>query len=52
VRAELWYQPISFRWAHNVEDAPSEEAGRFISYYREAAGSSAIVLARAEAATR
>jgi cytochrome c551/c552 len=52
VRAELWYQPISFRWAHNVDDAPSEEAGRFISYYREAAGSSAIVLARAEATAR
>lgn len=52
VRAELWYQPIAFRWARNVDDLPSEEAGRFASYFRDAAGSSGIVLARAEAAAK
>jgi len=52
VRAELWYQPVSYRWAHNVEDLPSAEAGRFISFYGEAARSSGIVLARAEATVR
>jgi len=40
VRAELWYQPISFRWAHNVEDHPSDEAARFISYFGCAASNS------------
>ncbi len=52
VRAELWYQPISFRWASNVDDHPSEEAGRFKSFYGPMAGSSGITLARAEAVLR
>lgn len=52
VRAELWYQPISFRWAGNVDDHPSEEARRFKSFYGPMAGSSAITLARAEATVR
>jgi len=49
VRAELWYQPIGFRWAHNIEDRPSDEAGRFLSYFRGMSASSGIVLARSEA---
>ncbi|MBN2369589.1 MAG: hypothetical protein JXO72_03805 [Vicinamibacteria bacterium] len=49
VQAEIWYQPISFRWALNVDDRPSEESERFAAYFREAAGVSGIVLARAEA---
>lgn len=52
VRAELWYQPISFRWAGNVDDLPSEEARRFKSFHGPMAGSSAIALAKAEAAVR
>jgi len=49
VRAELCYQPVSFRWARNVEDHPSDEAGRFASYYSALSTSSGIVLARANA---
>jgi hypothetical protein len=52
VRAELLYQTLSFRWAHNVEDHPSEEAARFLSYYGPAASSSAVMLARAETAAK
>ncbi len=52
VRAELWYQPIGFRWARNVDDRPSAEAGRFAGYWREAGGSSGIVLAKTEATVR
>ncbi len=48
VRAELLYQTLSFRWARNVGDHPSEEAARFLSYYKPVAGSSAVVLAKAE----
>ncbi len=48
VRAELWYQPISFRWAGNVDDLPSAEAERFVSYYREFSSSSGVVLAKTE----
>ncbi len=49
VRAELWYQPISFRWARNVDDRPSAEAARFRGYYDTMSSSSGIVLAKAEA---
>jgi len=49
VKAELWYQPLSFRWARNVEDLPSAEAARFISYFKQSSQSSAVVLARVSA---
>lgn len=51
VRAELWYQPISFRWARNIEDRPSAEAARFRGYFETMSSSSGIVLAKAEANT-
>ncbi len=34
VLAELLYQPISYRWAHNLELRPSAEGDRFLSYYK------------------
>ena len=49
VDAELWYQPVGYRWAHNLGDQEAEEIERFIGYYEEMAGSSAVVLARAKA---
>jgi hypothetical protein len=49
VDAELIYQPIGYRWAHNLGDQEAEEIERFIGYYEEAAGSSAVVLASAKA---
>lgn len=51
VRAELWYQPISFRWARNVDDRPSDEAGRFLSYFETFSTSSGVILAKTEAKT-
>jgi len=45
LEAELWYQPIGFRWAHNLADNPSAEADRFVGYYRELAAESAVVIA-------
>jgi hypothetical protein len=51
VRAELWYQPISFRWARNVDDRPSAEAARFRGYFETMSSSSGIVLAKTEAKT-
>ncbi len=50
VGAELMYQPVGYRWAHNLGDQEAEEIGRFIGYYEEIADSSA-VLANAKAAT-
>jgi len=49
VDAELMYQPIGYRWAHNLGDQEAEEIERFIGYYEEMAGSSAVVLANAKA---
>jgi hypothetical protein len=49
VDAELIYQPIGYRWAHNLGDQEAEEIERFIGYYEEMAGQSAVVLASAKA---
>ena len=47
VKAELWYQPIGFRWAHNLEPYKAAEPQRFVSYYEADSRKSAIVLAEA-----
>ena len=49
VEAELWYQPIGYRWAHNLAPYKASEPQRMVRYYEEAAGKSAVILARAEA---
>jgi hypothetical protein len=49
VDVELWFQPIGFRWAHNLSPYNAEEPQRMVRYYEEAARRSAVVLARAEA---
>jgi hypothetical protein len=49
VEAELWYQPVGFRWAHNLEPYKAAEPQRFLSYYQSMSASTAVVLARAEA---
>jgi type II secretory pathway pseudopilin PulG len=49
VSAELWYQPIGFRWAHNLAPYQAIEPKRMVRYYKQAANTSAMVLARAEA---
>lgn len=45
VEAELWYQPIAYRWATNLASYDTFETRRFVRYYREMARGSAIVLA-------
>jgi hypothetical protein len=49
VQVELWYQPIGFRWAHNLEPYDAAEPRRFVGYYESMSASTAVVLARAEA---
>jgi hypothetical protein len=49
VEAELWYQPIGFRWAHNLAPYNATEPQRMVEYYEAAAGRSAVVVAKAEA---
>ena len=49
VEAELWFQPIGFRWAHNLEPYKAAEPQRMVNYYDEDARDSAVMLAHAEA---
>jgi hypothetical protein len=49
VEAELYYQPVAYRWAMNLKGYDAEEPRRFLRYYQDAAASSAVVLARARA---
>ena len=51
VTATLYFQPIGFRWARNLQDYDSAETRRFVRYYDSLAGSSAEVLARAATRT-
>lgn len=48
VRLELWYQPIGFRWAHNLDAYRSApEPRRFTDYFDSAGASSAVMIASA-----
>jgi hypothetical protein len=49
IEAELWYQPIGFRWAHNLAPYKAAEPQRFVGYYDTMSSSTAIILARTEA---
>jgi hypothetical protein len=49
IEAELWYQPIGFRWAHNLSPYKAAEPQRFVGYYESMSAASAVLLARAEA---
>jgi hypothetical protein len=44
--AELWYQPIGFRWAQNLRLQPAAETDRFVTYFESMADVSGTVLAR------
>ena len=52
VRAELWFQPIAYRWAENLAEYETFETQRFVRYYREMAPGSALPLAAASATVR
>jgi hypothetical protein len=47
VEAELWYQPIAYRWAMNLDKYDAAEPRRFVGYYKEMAPASGVLLARA-----
>jgi hypothetical protein len=49
VSVELVYQPVGYRWAHNLGSYAADEPKRFVQYYEQAAAHSAVVLAHAEA---
>jgi len=45
VEAELWYQPIGYRWAMNLKAYDAMETRRFVGYYEAMAAGSAVRLA-------
>ena len=45
VRAELWFQSIGHRWAHNLKSYDAHETRRFVGYYKANAAESAVLLA-------
>jgi hypothetical protein len=49
VEAELWYQPIGYRWAMNLKPYDAAESKRFVGYYGAMASGSAVMLDRTTA---
>jgi hypothetical protein len=49
VEAELWYQPIAWRWAQNLRAHQAPEIDRFVRYYDAMAAASAMVLTESSA---
>ena len=45
IEAELWFQPISYRWAENLKPYDAFEPRRFVGYYEAMAEGSAVRLA-------
>jgi hypothetical protein len=48
VKAVLYYQPISYRWAQNLRDYPAAEPRRFVRYYDSMAPAATAEMVRAE----
>ena len=45
IRVELLYQPIGFRWAHNLEKYDAPEPKRFVGYFNAMSSTSWVVVA-------
>jgi hypothetical protein len=46
IDAELWYQPIGYRWAQNLRLQPAAETDRFVAFFESMAQGSGLALAR------
>lgn len=49
IEVGLWFQPIGFRWAHNLRPYDAAEPRRFLAWYEAMSSGTAIELARARA---
>jgi hypothetical protein len=45
---ELLYQPVGYRWAHNLASYKAAEPQRFVQYYEQSSAKSALDLAHAD----
>ena len=52
IEAELRFQPIGFRWAHNLEPYDAPEPQRFVGYYESMSDSASIIVTTARAVAR
>jgi hypothetical protein len=52
VRAELWFQPIGYRWAVNFRDYDAPEPKRFVGSWNAMASESAVALSGATTTVR
>ncbi len=52
VVAELWYQPIGYRWAMNLGDYDTPESAQFLGFFNEMTSATAALLARTEVSLR
>ncbi len=52
VEAELWFQPVSYRWANNLRTYKGAEPQRFVGYYDAMSSGSAVMVARVAGAGR
>jgi len=52
VTAELWYEPIGFRWAHNLKTYNATEPKRFVEQYEAMASRAAVMMVNAQATSR
>jgi hypothetical protein len=52
VDVELWFQPISYRWAANLRSYTAAEPQRFTRYYDAMSSGSAVMIDRASATTK
>ena len=52
VVAELWYQPIGYRWAENLGEYDTQESRQFVGFFNGVASASRTQIARAEVVLR
>jgi hypothetical protein len=52
MQAELWFQPIAYRWAANLRSYDAPEPRRFTGYYDAMSSGSALMLVSASGTTR
>jgi hypothetical protein len=52
VVAELWYQPIGYRWAMNLAEYDTEESAQFLAFFEEMSSATGALLATAEGSLR
>jgi hypothetical protein len=52
VVAELWYQPIGYRWAMNLAEYDTEESAQFLAFFEEMSSANGALLATTEGSLR